>query len=90
MGFFLASEGTEGDFVSPELLKPYTLTKKFSAGVYDKTIHNFLIQGIIVRELVLEDPEIPIFSLNALLQAVNYMEEMGKSRWDKPKKRSRY
>lgn len=196
--FLFDIKDTEGDFVSPELLKPYTIKKKFSGSVYDNTIHNCLIQGIIVRELVLEDPsadtavrmtpsvrkkykdlnlkkdasyliilnkahrleekysnlalelghifcghlgidknawwserhsltptqeeieaesvaflicqrkgliagaekylcgyltedqEIPIFSLNALLQAVNYIEEMGKSRWDKPKKRSRY
>ena len=196
--FLFDIKDTEGDFVSPELLIPYTIKKKFSGRVYDSTVHNCLIQGIIVRELVLEDPsadtavrmtpsvrkkykdlnlkkdasyliilnkahsleekysnlalelghifcghlgidknawwserhsltptqeeieaesvaflicqrkgliagaekylcgyltedqEIPIFSLNALLQAVNYIEEMGKSRWDKPKKRSRY
>jgi len=37
-----------------------------------------------------EAQEIPVVSLNALLQAVNYIEEMGKSRWNKPRKRSRY
>jgi len=34
--------------------------------------------------------KLPVFSLNAVLQAVNYIEEMGKSRWSKPKKSSRY
>lgn len=34
--------------------------------------------------------ELPAFSLNAVLQAVSYIEDMGKSRWSKPKKRSRY
>jgi hypothetical protein len=34
--------------------------------------------------------QLPAFSLNAVLQAVSYIEEMGKSRWSKPKKRSRY
>jgi hypothetical protein len=36
------------------------------------------------------DQQIPVLSLNAILQAVNYIEEMGRSRWHKPKKRSRY
>ncbi len=34
--------------------------------------------------------QLPIFSLNAVLQAANYIEDMGKSRWHKPKKSSRY
>jgi hypothetical protein len=34
--------------------------------------------------------QLPAFSLNAVLQAVSYIEEMGKSRWSRPKKRSRY
>jgi len=34
--------------------------------------------------------QLPAFSLNAVLQAVSYIEDMGKSRWSKPKKRSRY
>ena len=196
--FLFDVKDTEGDPVSPELLKSSTLKKRFSASIYDHTVHNSLIQGIIVRELALEDPsavttarmtpsirkkykdlhlkkdasyliilpkagrledkyenlvlelghifcghlgidknawwserhslapaqaeieaqsvavlicqrkglisntekslqdyltvnqEIPVISLNALLQAVNYIEDMGKSRWDKPKKRSRY
>jgi hypothetical protein len=33
--------------------------------------------------------EIPSFSLNAVLQAVNYVEEMGKHRWKEPRKRRR-
>jgi hypothetical protein len=196
--FLFDVKDTEGDPVSPELLKASMLKKRFRADVYDNTVHNSLIQGIIVRELASADPsavtaarmtpsirkkyedlhlkkdasyliilnkasrleekyenlvlelghifsghlgidknawwserhslaptqeeieaqsvaflicqrkglisstqkylsgyltedqEIPVFSLNALLQAVNYIEEMGKSRWDKPKKRSRY
>ena len=38
----------------------------------------------------LGDQQIPVFSLNAILQAVNYIEAMGQSRWQKPKKRGRY
>lgn len=38
----------------------------------------------------LTDQQLPIFSLNAILQAVNYIETMGRSRWRKPKKRGRY
>lgn len=38
----------------------------------------------------LTEQQIPVFSLNAILQAVNYIEAMGRSRWRKPKKRSRY
>ena len=34
--------------------------------------------------------QLPAYSLNAVLQAVSYIESMGKSRWTKPKKRSRY
>jgi hypothetical protein len=33
--------------------------------------------------------EIPAFSLNAVLQAVGYVEEMGKNRWKEPRKRRR-
>jgi len=33
--------------------------------------------------------EIPAFSLNAVLQAVSYVEEMGKHRWKEPRKRRR-
>ena len=33
--------------------------------------------------------EIPAFSLNAVLQAVGYVEEMGKHRWKEPRKRRR-
>lgn len=35
-------------------------------------------------------PEIPAMSLNAVLQAVTYVEDMGKLRWGVPKRRSRY
>ena len=30
--------------------------------------------------------EMPVFSLNAVVQAVNYVEEMGKNRWKEPRK----
>ena len=33
--------------------------------------------------------EMPIFSLNAVLQAVSYVEDMGKHRWKEPRKRRR-
>ena len=33
--------------------------------------------------------EIPAFSLNAVLQAVSYIEEMGRHRWKEPRKRRR-
>jgi IrrE N-terminal-like domain len=33
--------------------------------------------------------EIPMFSLNAVLQAVSYVEEMGRGRWKEPRKRRR-
>lgn len=38
----------------------------------------------------LEDQEIPPLSVNAILQATSYIEDMGKSEWKKPKKKSRY
>jgi hypothetical protein len=36
------------------------------------------------------DQQLPVFSLNAILQAVNYIETMGRSRWRGPKKRGKY
>ena len=33
--------------------------------------------------------KLPVFSLNAVLQSVGYIEEMGKSRWKAPRKRRR-
>ena len=36
-----------------------------------------------------KNSELAIFSLNAVLQAVGYIEEMGKSRWSAPRKRRR-
>ena len=53
---------------------------------------NGLISNIekYLPDYIAEAQEIPVFSLNALLQAINYIEEMGKSRWNKPRKRSRY
>jgi hypothetical protein len=33
--------------------------------------------------------ELPVFSLNAVLQSVSYLEDMGKSRWKEPRKRRR-
>lgn len=34
--------------------------------------------------------ELPVFSLNAVLQSVSYIEKMGKSRWKEPRRRRRY
>lgn len=34
--------------------------------------------------------QLPMFSLNAIFQAVNYIEAMGKLKWNKPKKKGRY
>ena len=34
--------------------------------------------------------QLPMFSLNAVFQAVNYIEAMGKLKWNQPKKRGRY
>ncbi len=31
----------------------------------------------------------PVFSLNAVLQSVGYLEDMGKSRWKEPRRRRR-
>jgi hypothetical protein len=36
------------------------------------------------------DCEMPVFGLNTILQATHYIEEMGKSKWTAPKKKSRY
>ena len=43
----------------------------------------------LLAELVQKDLEWPFFSLNAVLQSVGYLEDMGKSRWKEPKKRRR-
>ena len=40
-------------------------------------------------ELMRENPAWPVFSLNAVLQSVTYLEEMGKSRWKEPRRRRR-
>jgi len=37
-----------------------------------------------------EDREIPAFSLNAVFQATDYIEQMGQSHWEKPRKQSRH
>jgi len=34
--------------------------------------------------------ELPVFSLNAVLQSVGYLEDMAKSRWKEPRKRRRH
>ncbi|MFC1829356.1 hypothetical protein ACFL0O_07085 [Thermodesulfobacteriota bacterium] len=39
---------------------------------------------------VQQDKEMPVFGLNAVLSSIHYIEEMGKSRWKRPKKKSRY
>lgn len=36
------------------------------------------------------DCDMPVFGLNTVLQATHYIEEMGKSKWRSPKKKSRY
>jgi hypothetical protein len=41
-------------------------------------------------DYISSDQELPVFSLNAVLQATHYIEDMGKSRWSRPKKRGRY
>lgn len=42
-----------------------------------------------LTELMINGHESPAFSLNAVLQSVGYLENMGKSRWKEPKKRRR-
>lgn len=37
-----------------------------------------------------DDHDVPPLSLNTIFQATTYIEEMGKSKWGKPKKKSRY
>ncbi len=39
--------------------------------------------------LMQPNPDWPAFSLNAVLQSVGYLEDMGKSRWKEPRKRRR-
>ncbi|MFC1857898.1 hypothetical protein ACFL9U_07685 [Thermodesulfobacteriota bacterium] len=43
-----------------------------------------------LSEYTRQDGELPVFSLDAILRALSYIEEMGKSKWKAPKKRSRY
>ena len=45
---------------------------------------------ILLRQHQLTDQQLPVFSLNAILQTVNYIETMGRSRWREPKRRGRY
>ncbi|MGD8962557.1 MAG: hypothetical protein PVF29_00430 [Desulfobacterales bacterium] len=45
---------------------------------------------IFLRQYQLTDQHLPVFSLNAILQTVNYIETMGRSRWREPKKQGRY
>ena len=42
-----------------------------------------------LSEYLETNQKIPAFSLNSVLQAVNYIEEMGKHRWKEPRKRRR-
>ncbi len=46
--------------------------------------------GKYLTQYQMPDQQIPVFSLNAILQAVNYIEAMGKSRWRRPKRGGRY
>jgi hypothetical protein len=43
-----------------------------------------------LKNITETNQQLPMFSLNAVFQAVNYIEAMGKLKWTKPKKRSRY
>ena len=48
------------------------------------------VAGTYLAQYQPTDSQIPIISLNAILQAVNYIETMGRSRWREPKKKGRY
>jgi hypothetical protein len=48
------------------------------------------VAKIFLRQYQTTDQRLPVFSLNAILQAVNYIETMGQSRWQEPKKRGKY
>jgi hypothetical protein len=43
-----------------------------------------------LAEYARQDCEMPVFGLNAVLNSIHYIEEMGKSRWKIPRKKSRY
>lgn len=43
-----------------------------------------------LRQIQLTDQQLPVLSLNAILQAINYTEAMGRSRWREPKKQGKY
>ena len=50
----------------------------------ERNAKNYLV------EYTAKAQQLPAFSLNAVLQSVSYIEDMGKSRWTRPKKRGRY
>ncbi|MGD2097878.1 MAG: hypothetical protein PVG35_09875 [Desulfobacterales bacterium] len=43
-----------------------------------------------LRQYQLTDQQLPVISFNTILQAVNYIESMGRSRWREPKKQGKY
>ena len=74
-GLDLGSEAIEAESVAFLICQRIGLSKN---------AHNYL------ADYITGNQDLPLFSLNAVLQAVHYIEDMGKSRWRKPKKRSRY
>jgi hypothetical protein len=43
-----------------------------------------------LSEYAQQDRKIPVFGLNGVLHSTHYIEEMGKTRWKTPRKKSRY
>jgi hypothetical protein len=74
-GLIVSAEAIEAETVSYLICRRIGLTRQ--AGKY-------------LVDYFSNDQKLPLFSLNAVLQATHYVEDMGKSRWSKPKKRSRY
>ena len=66
--------------IEAEAVAFLVLRRKGLAGQTEK-----YLSGYVQRER-----ELPIFSLNAVFHAVQYIEEMGKAVWQFPKKKSRY
>jgi hypothetical protein len=48
------------------------------------------IGGKYLAEYARQDCEMPVFGMTAVLNSVHYVEEMGRSRWKIPRKKSRY
>jgi hypothetical protein len=47
---------TEGDYISPQIWASVTATRPLSTGVFENTLHNCRISGILVREIQFADP----------------------------------